>query len=273
MKRLILFCAVLFVSLPAVAQQKESAYDRVMRTHTMRCGYFIEPPFTIRDENTGHMRGIAVDLAEAIAKELDIKIVWSEQISFGTFPQDLQSGRYDAVCGSVFTLPRAGVIDYMTPYAFVPVYGYTKPANQTFDKPFAAIDWSKVTIAGLDGEGATMAARKMLPQAKFTILPQLSNISEMLMLTGTGKADIAFVLPSVFADFDKTNPGVLRRANLDRPLYVYAVAFGIPRGQMEFKSMLDNTMTQLTASGELAAIHKKYDPTGVFRQPTYFPGK
>jgi len=273
MKRLMMFCVVLFVSLPAFAQQKESTYDRVMRTHSMRCGYFIEPPFTIRDENTGHMWGIAVDLVQAIAKELDIKIEWSEQISFATFPQDLQSGRYDAVCGSVFTLPRAGVIDYTTPYAFVPVYGYVKPANRTFDRSFDAIDWTKATIAGLDGEGATTAARKMLPQAKFEVLPQLSNISEMLMLTATGKADISFVLPSVFADFDKTNPGVLRQAKLDKPLYVYAVAFGIPRDQMEFKSMLDNTLTQLTTSGELAAIHQKYDPTGMFRQPSYFLDK
>lgn len=273
MKHLILFCLLLFVSLPAAAQQKETAYDRVMRTHTMRCGYFIEPPFTARDENTGHMSGIAVDLAETMARELDIKIQWSEQISFATFPEDLQNGRYDAVCGSVFTLPRAGVMDYTTPYAFVPVYGFVKPANQSLDQSFAAVDWSKVTIAGLDGEGATTAARKMLPQAKFTILPQLSNISEMLMLVTTGKADIAFVLPSVFADFDKTNPGALRQAKLDKPLYTYAVAFGIPRGQMEFKFMLDNTMTQLIASGELAAIHKKYDPAGLFRQPSYFPLK
>ena len=119
-----------------------------------------------------------------------------------------------------------------------------------------------MTIAGLDGEGATTAAQKLLPQAKMNILPQLTSISEMLLQVSVGKSDIAFVLPSVFEDFNRGNPGKLRLAKLDRPLYTYAVGFGISAEEPAFKALLSNAIKQLNASGELAQMIKTYDPDG-----------
>ena len=76
---------VLLLTTPAFAE-KESVYDRVMRTGVIECGYFVEPPFTIRNEATGEFSGIAVDLIELIARDLNLKVEWKEQISFATFP-------------------------------------------------------------------------------------------------------------------------------------------------------------------------------------------
>ncbi len=97
-----------------------SAYERVLQKGTLRCGYFEEAPFVLKDPNTGKMSGIAVELTEQLGKELGLKIDWVSEINFGTFPQDLASGRFDAVCADVFTLPRAGQVDYTTPFAMVP---------------------------------------------------------------------------------------------------------------------------------------------------------
>ena len=77
---------ILFSALPAYA---ESVYDRVMKKGEIRCGYFVEAPFTFRDEATGEFSGIAVDLAELIAKDLNLKLKWQEQISFASFGLDL----------------------------------------------------------------------------------------------------------------------------------------------------------------------------------------
>lgn len=208
------FCTLCFVFGLTSQAQAESVYERVMRTRTIECGYFVEPPFTVRNEATGEFSGLSVDLINLIAKDLNLKVKWKEKISFATFPEDLNNNKYDMVCGSIFVLPRAGRMDYTNAYSYVSMLGYVRPDNNNFDKPFKDIDWSKVSISGLDGEGATTAAQKLLPEAKMQVLPQLSNISEMLLVVATGKADIGFVLPSVFEDFNKANPKKLRKAKL-----------------------------------------------------------
>ncbi len=248
--------------------QKESVYERVIRTGKLRCGYFIESPFTMKDENTGEFSGLSVDLAKMLAKNLNLELEWTEEISFATFPQDLKNKRYDMVCGSVFVISERGkFMDYTNPYAFVSVLGYVRPETIQFDKDFDTVNWDNVKIAGLDGEAASIVAKKLLPQAKMEILSQLSSISEMLMLVSTGKADIGFVLPSVFENFNAHNPNKLRQAGLDRPLYKYAMSFGVARGQEEFKSMMNNALLQVSTSGELNTLFKKYDPNGYFEQP------
>ncbi len=77
----LLFC---LLASPAFAAAKESVYDRVMRRRTLRCGYFEEVPFTNIDPNTNKKSGIAVELAETLAAQLDVKLEWTEAVNFGT---------------------------------------------------------------------------------------------------------------------------------------------------------------------------------------------
>jgi ABC-type amino acid transport substrate-binding protein len=216
------------------------------------------------------MSGIAVELAESIAHDIGLKLEWAQSVNFSTLTEDLAQGRYDAICASVFNLSRAGRIDYTLPYAYVPVYGHARVGDSRFDSGFASVDWSKVTVAGLDGEGATNAALQALPQAQFAILPQGSQIAEMLLSVADSKADIAFVLPTVFGSFNANNPGKLVRVQSDRPLYTFAVSFGIKPGEFAFKNMLDISLRQRIASGQLGALFAKYDPSGFFFQPKLY---
>ena len=58
--------------------KKETTYERVMRTRTIRCGYFVWPPFLTKDLNTGALSGLNYDVAEEMGKLLDLKIEWSQ---------------------------------------------------------------------------------------------------------------------------------------------------------------------------------------------------
>jgi polar amino acid transport system substrate-binding protein len=252
------------VTVPPVVAQ--SAYQDVLQKGVLRCGYFEEAPFLMKDPNTGKMSGIAVELTETIGKELGLKIDWVSEINFGTFPQDLANRRFDAVCADVFTLPRAGKVDYTTPFALVPVYGYVRSGDARFDGDLMTHDWSSTKVAALDGEGATTAAMKLLPKAQFVRLPQSSQIAEMLQSVAQGKADIAFVMPSVFAEFAKTNPNVLQQVQSTAPLYTFGVGMALKPEEPGLKNMLDNTIRQLVTSGELNRIIDTYDPTRFFKR-------
>jgi polar amino acid transport system substrate-binding protein len=245
------------ISLPAFAAEKETTYERVMRTGTLRCGYFAENPFTIIDPNTNKKTGIAVELAETVASQIGLKLEWTEEVNFATLVTDLQNGRYDAICASVFNLPRGGKIDYTTPYIYVPTYGYVRPDEKRFDK-LDAVNKDNVTISILDGEGSSTVASRLYPEAKHYSLPQTDEISQMLLAVADKKADIGFVLPSVFDQFNKSNPGKLKQASKD-PLYVFSVSFGIRPNEPALKDMLDIMIKQLVVSGEMDRIIDKYE--------------
>ncbi len=244
----------------ADAPSKKTVYERVIESGVLRCGYLAEAPFTIIDPQTNKKSGIAVDLAEKIASELNLKVEWVAEINFGTFTEDLRNGRFDAVCASLFTLPRGGRIDYTQPYAYVPVYGYVKKGRTDFDGRLDSMDWSGVTVAGLDGEGATTAARKKIPHAKFMILPETAQIADMLLSVVDRKADIGFVMPTVFKNFDATNPDKLQRIQTSHPFYVFNVSFGVRSDEPAFKNMLDFEMRNLKSEGYIDALFEKYDP-------------
>jgi ABC-type amino acid transport substrate-binding protein len=73
-----IFVALLIIialALPAVAQDKKpSAYDRVIVSGTIHCGYFLWPPFIEKNVNTGKLSGLSYDLMEEIGKQLSLKI-------------------------------------------------------------------------------------------------------------------------------------------------------------------------------------------------------
>jgi ABC-type amino acid transport substrate-binding protein len=240
------------------ATKQETAYERVMRTKILRCGYFIEPPFTMVD-GSGTKSGIAADLITQIAAEIGLRIEWTQEINLATMTEDLEYKRYDAVCGGLFILTRSGRIDYTAPFAKTALHGYVRADDVRFDRLISDVDWPSIKISGMDGEGATAAARKILPQAQLEILPQNAQIAEMLLSVSSGKTDIAFVIPGVFKNFDMNNPGLLKQAGLDRPLYVYNFAFGLPVEEPGLKRLLDIAIAQRQVSGELEQLIRKYD--------------
>lgn len=246
---------------------KQSVYDHVINSGVLRCGYFPEAPFTIIDPNTGKKSGIAIELAEKVADELNLKIEWVSAENFGALTEDLRNGRYDAICASTFNMPRAGRIDYTIPYAYVPVFAYTKKGRSDFDGKLNQLDWSKVRLAAIDGEGPTIAARRKMPDAQFVTLPPASQLSELLNTVVDNKADMAFVIPTIFKQFDANNPGKLQKIVTDQPFYLFNVGFGLKPDEAGMKNMLDFVIRNMMTNGQLDALYKKYDPEGLLLQP------
>ena len=73
---------LLTLAAPAWAgDDKESAYERVIRTGIIRCGYFVWPPFLAIDPNTNKKSGIFFDIVEEILfklKRLHKKLIIKE---------------------------------------------------------------------------------------------------------------------------------------------------------------------------------------------------
>ncbi len=90
------------------AVKTESAYDRVIRTNTLRCAYGIYPPFMNKDPNTGKLSGISVDVMAEFEKASGIKVEWGPEIDWGNIAATLQTGKADAFCTTMLLTPKRG---------------------------------------------------------------------------------------------------------------------------------------------------------------------
>jgi len=255
-----------FIKSPAQNNDKPSAYQRVMKKGLLRAGSFEEPPFTYYDVKTGKRSGIAVTLAEKILDGVNLKLEWVAA-NFSSFVDDLETTHYDAICASVFLLPRAGRIDYATPYAYVPVHGYVRTDETRFGSELMQLNDPRYIVSSIEGEGIAIVAHQKFPRARFLDLPANASLAESLLNVVQHKADVAFVMPAMFAEFDKNNPGLMKPIASEEALQIFAVAFAFRPGEEALKSLFNNNLQRMIVSGEMDDIFGEFDPNHYLLRP------
>jgi ABC-type amino acid transport substrate-binding protein len=68
-------------SLPTTAE--ETAFDRITKTNTLRCGYAIATPWFWIDMKTNQPTGVGYDMTNAIAAKIGLKVDWVEETGWG----------------------------------------------------------------------------------------------------------------------------------------------------------------------------------------------
>lgn len=244
----------------AVAAQRESAYERVMRTSELRCGYMLYEPMVYRDPNSGAFSGIAVDLAAELGKLLNIKFIWAEETGWGTAIEGLRSGRYDALCVGFWRLAAEGKYLYYTlPFAYSLNEILVRSDDTRFDGDLSAINDPKVRIVSVDGMEASRIARRDFPRAQLLELPNLQGDSDMMEAVANNKADVTFIEAATSDRYSATNPNKLKKLKLPTPIRIYQNTFALPQDE-RLKAMLDTALNNLVEDGGMDAILDRYDP-------------
>lgn len=244
----------------AVAAQRESAYERVMRTSELRCGYMLYEPMVYRDPNSGAFSGIAVDLAAELGKLLNIKFIWAEETGWGTAIEGLRSGRYDALCVGFWRLAAEGKYLYYTqPFAYSLNEILVRSDDTRFDGDLSAINDPKVRIVSVDGMEASRIARRDFPRAQLLELPNLQGDSDMMEAVANNKADVTFIEAATSDRYSATNPNKLKKLKLPTPIRIYQNTFALPQDE-RLKAMLDTALNNLIEDGGMDAILDRYDP-------------
>lgn len=264
MRQAVFALLLIFSALPAfAADQKESAYDRVMRTRTIRCAYILLPPEFSKDINTGKFSGAAYDVMEEVGKRLGLKVEWTEQVDFQSSVAGLNSGRYDAVCFSFYRYSAAlSAADFSTPLFYTSTGVFARGNDRRFDQDLSAINSPNVTIATIDGEMSQFIAADDYPKAKTLSMPNMTDLSQMLKNVETGKADIAFVNGAVAAGYLKANPGKLKNVAAGNPVRFFSHGLMFPKGQYDFVRMIDLALAEMHDQGFIERILRQHDPEG-----------
>ena len=265
MKKLLL--ALLLLCLASPAHAAESAFDRVMRTGTLRCGFFAWPPGFEIDPNTKEVKGTTKELFEALVKLAGWKPEFVE-VQFGSYIMDLNSGRVDAICGDgPWTISNVRLIDYTTPVAYTPMVVYVR-ADETRFKKNADLNTDKASFAGIDSDSSTELAQMRFPKANIHTLINITDPASMLMEVVDKKSDAAIVDPFTGGKFMEHNPGKLKQ--LGPPLAVYPLSFSLKRGE----TLLEQTLSRTTEMAlDIGLADSKLDMFDPARKTVYSPAK
>lgn len=237
----------------------ESAFDRIVKSKTVRCGYFTWPPYITKDANTGKLSGINYDVMNTIGRNLGLKVAWTSEIGVGDVVTALESGKVDAVCASVWPNPaRAQNLTLSVPTFYSIAYAFVRAGDMRFDGDFSKANNKNVKVSVIEGDITQDLAQEKLPDATFVALPQTASGSEILLQLVTKKADIVLVDEGLINDFMKTNPGTLRRVEGVPPARIFGEHLAVARGELLLKNMLDQSIGQLVNDGVIELLTKKY---------------
>ena len=252
--------SVMAFSPAAIAQASGvDVLNRVLSAGKIRCGYISYAPYTIKDPNSNALRGISVEAIEAIGHNLDLQIEWTAEAGYGSFVEDLNANRYDALCSGVWQNSTRGKrVFFTTPLLFNPIYVWVRTAETRF-KSLDDLNSASVRIAVQDGAIDNVIAQTNFPAARRVAIPQLSQWTDNLLNLIDNKADVVFSEPSVITPFMEKNPGKVKELVTPQPIRVFGITVPIKMGEINFKSMLDSAINEILLDGTMENILRKYD--------------
>lgn len=256
---------------------RESAYDRVMRTGVLRCGYFVWPPHFTVDLKTGEKGGLYYDIVEELGRTLGVKIEWAHEYTLGTQIEALKTGKVDALCADgPWTRSALPYLDYSEPYYYIPGFLYGKKGNPKI-KPgmdWGAFDDPSYSFTALDGDGSHELVTQHFPKISWLSMPTNADPSLLVQNILSGKADLMWNDALTIAALPKDQQDQLVNLNPNRPIGAFPFVVSLEKGQGDLRQMLDQGIDVMRNMGILEKIMGRYDfPAGsvYLPAPTFRP--
>lgn len=242
-----------------VASKKETTYERVMRTGTLRCGYVDYEPNNMRDPETNKMSGIFYDIMESVAAKLDWKIEWVVSAGWGTHIPDLVNNKYDVFCGASWNFPEEAKHTLTVgPLYYSVVSAWTRVDDNRFDNGLEGLNSPKYTVAAVDMTIADDVRRDMFPNTKAVTHPQSTDYSVNLLDVITNKADITFVENFLGYRYMVNNPNKVKNVSVGNPISVYGNFIVLRKEDLALQTTIEGTIFNMMLNGEVDEILAKY---------------
>ncbi|MDR3425227.1 MAG: transporter substrate-binding domain-containing protein [Alphaproteobacteria bacterium] len=249
----------------------ETAYERVMRTGTLRCAYALYPPFFDKDPNTGKLSGVSYDIMTAFEQVSGLKIEWGPEIDWGDIAATLQSGKADAFCTNTFATPQRGrVLAFSTPLSFSTIEAYARDGDTRFDNDRERINQPDIRIAVNMGDMSEEVARRLFPKAQLVYKGATGGEAELFLNVISQKADLTLSGPSNLTSFNASNPAnVLRKIEFSRPLMTFSASLAVEIHEIELLNLINASSNNLIDSGTIDQILR--NDLGKDYDAAYFP--
>lgn len=239
---------------------QESAYDRIISSKKIRCGYVNYGPGSIKNPTTGEIEGIAVDVIKSAANQLGFVIEWVEETTWGLHLEGLKTGRYDVLCSSSFALPSDALwSETVGPLYYSTIGVWVRGDDRRFINNYEAMNRNSIKIAAIDGTIPFILAKKQFPEATIVSQPQFTDYSLNMLNVLNGKADVTFVEAWQGNAFSAQNSNKLVNIGLEKPLRTYHNYMLVRKGEFKLQTMLNTVIEQMHHNNEIEQIISRYE--------------
>ena len=193
------------------------------------------------------LTGFEVDLADAIAKQLGLKVQWITQ-PFDNLLIGLNQDRYDFVIASHGITPeRAKAVDFSDPHYCTGGAIVSKPGG-----PKTAADLSGKTVAVQVGTSYLDNVKKVNGVGDIKTFPKDTDAQAALM---AGRVDAWVSDKFLGLDAVKASGGKIVQGSL---LFNEKIAMAVKKGNSSLLKELNATLTKLESNGEYAKLSNQY---------------
>jgi len=230
-----------------------SQLDDIKARGTIVCGtQNASTPYGYQDPQTRQYVGYDVDMCQAIAKQMGLKLEHKPLSTEARIPE-VKMGRVDMVAGSVAWLPkRAEQVDFSDQY----LQGYIKVLVKEDSGIKTLADLKGKKVCASSGSSSAAVAQKVLKDAQVLTF---QTISQCYVGLQTGKVAAMTAGELVLRRFlnDSKKEGK-PTALLDEPTYTEHIGIIVKPGEKALLEAIDKAIASLDASGELTRIFDKW---------------
>ena len=246
----------------AAAQLLETGIDpnsvlaKVKKGEALRVGYAQTPLWFFKDAKTGELRGVYKELAETLAKDLDMSVNWVE-VTFGNATVGLRKGDFDLFGSSaVYTLPRALTSNYIGPLWSKGSLAIVHKDDAAKFKSVSEMNSPDVTFSVSAGSSEEQRLPLLFPKAKFmAVSGQQVMAAEPVR---TKRATAYVVGDSDAIVLAKRNANWAHIVDVEHPFDKRPNTWLIRHGDNAWKSFLDTWAQYVTVNGEVQRLFDKY---------------
>ncbi|THT99628.1 transporter substrate-binding domain-containing protein [Lampropedia puyangensis] len=241
-------CAVaVAVSLSSLAAHAGERLDAIMQAKVLRVGTPGDyRPFAMKVD--GQYVGHDIDVVEAMAKELGVKVVYVDT-SWPKLMEDLQSNQFDVAVGGITrNVARISKVQMLPGYAPFGKVALVRAADKDqFTKPE---DLNRASVRVIKNPGGTNEAYVLQHMTNAQISTHEKN-AEIPGLIAEGKGDVMITETYEALHYSKADPR-LHAAYLDKTLTpVNQLGFMLPVDDADYVRVMEFTWDVLSLRGEL----------------------
>ena len=252
----VLLCVSVVMASAAIADAQQSPDPRVadlVRAGRVRVGLSI--PFYTKDPVTGELRGVAMDLARALATRIGVELQPVEYPDSPKLLEGLKAGAWDVAAIMGIDPARAVEVDFSPPIMQTD-FTYLVPAGSSI-RSVADADRPGVRIAVVRNHTSTLALSRILKHAELVYAETPDPTFDLLR---TGHADAWASARPVLLDYSTQLPGSLV---LEDRYGANLVAMAVPKGQAGWLAYISEFIEDAKASGLVQRVIERAGLRGV----------
>ena len=208
---------------------------------------------TWRNPRTQTLTGVDIDLSEALAADLGVRLEHVDS-SFPRLIDDLLAERCDIAMHAVAVLPaRADKLRFSQPYLQSDIYGITTRFNRAI-RSWDDIDQPGVQVGVQAGTFMEPVMSDALKRAKLVVVkPPATREGEL----EAGRIDV-FMTDYPYSRRLLDNADWARLVAPSRPFHVLPYAYAVKPGDEEWLGMVNEFVARIKRDGRLAAAAGRY---------------